>query len=78
MERVTGGTELMRYAVVIKKAEGKYSAQVPDLPGCVAMAASVAEAQKEIGAAVRLHLARLERDGLPAPEPTTVVEYVDA
>ena len=68
----------MRYAIVIKKAEGKYSAHVPDLPGCVAMAASIAEAQKEIGAAVRLHLAKLERDGLPAPEPTTVVEYVDA
>ena len=26
----------MRYAVVIEKAEGNYSAYVPDLPGCVA------------------------------------------
>jgi predicted RNase H-like HicB family nuclease len=25
----------MRYAVVIEKAEGNYSAYVPDLPGCV-------------------------------------------
>ena len=67
----------MRYAIVIKKAEGKYSAHVPDLPGCTAMATSLAEAQKEIRTVVRLHLARLERDGLPAPEPTTVVEYTD-
>ena len=28
----------MRYAVVIEKANGNYSAYVPDLPGCVASA----------------------------------------
>lgn len=28
----------MRYAIVIEKAEGNYSAYVPDLPGCVATA----------------------------------------
>ena len=27
------GTEMMRYAVVIEKAGGNYSAYVPDLPG---------------------------------------------
>ena len=26
----------MRYAVAIEKADGNYSAYVPDLPGCVA------------------------------------------
>jgi predicted RNase H-like HicB family nuclease len=31
----------MRYAVVIEKAEGNYSAYVPDLPGCVATGATV-------------------------------------
>ena len=35
----------MRYAVVIEKAEGNYSAYVPDLPGCVATGASVTEAE---------------------------------
>ncbi|MBV6486150.1 MAG: hypothetical protein GHHEDOFH_00075 [Pseudorhodoplanes sp.] len=29
----------MRYAVVIEKVEGNYSAYVPDLPGCVATGA---------------------------------------
>ena len=28
----------MRYAVVIEKADGNYSAYVPDPPGCVATA----------------------------------------
>lgn len=67
----------MSYAVVIKNAEGKYSAQVPDLPGCVATAASLAEVKQEIQAAIRLHLAKLERDGLPAPAATTMVELID-
>ena len=38
---------MMRYAVVIEKAEGNYSAYVPDLPGCIAAAATVAEAEAE-------------------------------
>jgi predicted RNase H-like HicB family nuclease len=32
----------MRYAVVIEKVGKRYSAHVPDLPGCVAAGASVA------------------------------------
>jgi hypothetical protein len=31
----------MRYAVVIEKADGNYSAYVPDLPGCVATGETV-------------------------------------
>jgi predicted RNase H-like HicB family nuclease len=33
----------MRYAVVIERAEGNYSAYVPDLPGCVTTGASLLE-----------------------------------
>jgi len=33
----------MRYAVVIKQAEGNYSAHVPDLPGRVAAGATAAD-----------------------------------
>ena len=32
----------MRYAIVIEKADGNYSAYVPDLPGCVATGDTVA------------------------------------
>lgn len=68
----------MPYAALIEKTEKGFTARVPDLPGCTATAGSLAEAKTEIRNAVRLHLAKLERDGLPAPEPSTVVEYVDA
>ena len=68
----------MRYAVVIEKAENKYSAYVPDLPGCVAAGATVEEVEREIKEAIRFHVDGLRQDGLPIPQPTAVCEYVDA
>jgi predicted RNase H-like HicB family nuclease len=67
----------MRYAIVIEKAEGNYSAYVPDLPGCVATGSSQAEAEVEIREAIEFHLAGLQEDGLPIPQPSSKVEYVD-
>jgi predicted RNase H-like HicB family nuclease len=68
----------MRYAVVIEKANSNYSAYVPDLPGCIATADTVAEVEVEIGEAIRLHLEGLLEDGLPVPQPTAIAEYVEA
>jgi predicted RNase H-like HicB family nuclease len=68
----------MRYAIVIEKAEGNYSAYVPDLPGCVATGGTVAEAENEIREAIRFHIDGLKEDGLPVPAPTSIAEYVEA
>jgi predicted RNase H-like HicB family nuclease len=68
----------MRYAVVIEKADSSYSAYVPDLPGCVATGATVAEAEREIKKAIRFHLASMHQDGVPIPQPSTVCAYVEA
>lgn len=67
----------MRYAVVIEKAKGNYSAYVPDLPGCIATGESPAATEKNILAAIRLHLEGLAADGLPIPEPTSICEYIE-
>lgn len=67
----------MRYAVVIEKAEGNYSAYVPDLPGCVATGKTVAEVEAEIREAIAFHVEGLREDGLPVPEPASRVEYVE-
>jgi predicted RNase H-like HicB family nuclease len=56
---------LMRYAVVIEKAEGNYSAYVPDLPGCIATGDTVAAVEQEIREAIRFHIDGLKADGLP-------------
>ncbi|MCR9122672.1 MAG: type II toxin-antitoxin system HicB family antitoxin [Phyllobacteriaceae bacterium] len=68
----------MKYAVVIEKAEGNYSAYVPDLPGCVATGATAREAEANIAVAIRLHLEGLKADGVEVPSPTSIVEYVAA
>jgi len=67
----------MRYAVVIEKAEGNYSAYVPDLPGCVATGESVKATEENIRAAIRFHIDGLREDHLPIPEPSAIAEYVD-
>jgi predicted RNase H-like HicB family nuclease len=69
---------MMCYAVVIEKADGNYSAYVPDLPGCVATAATVEAVEEEIRNAIRFHIDGLRADGLDVPEPTSIAEYVDA
>ena len=68
----------MRYAVVIEKGDKSYGAYVPDLPGCVAVAETADELQTLIREAIRFHLEGLRREGLPIPEPTTRLEYVEA
>ena len=67
----------MRYAIVIEKAEGNYSAYVPDLPGCVATGATVEETEAQIREAIEFHLVGLRADSLPVPEPSSQVEYVE-
>jgi len=67
----------MRYAIVIEKAEGNYSAYVPDLPGCIATGATVQEVESQIREAIEFHLEGLRDDGLPIPAPASRVEYVE-
>ena len=68
----------MRYAVVIEKTGTGYAAYVPDLPGCVATAATVAATEKEIGEAIKFHIEGLRDDGLPIPQSETKASYVEA
>ena len=68
----------MRYAIVIEKAERNYSAYAPDLPGCVATGETVAEVEREMHEAIRFHLDGMREDGIRLPEPTAIVDYVDA
>ncbi len=67
----------MRYAVVIEKADGNYSAYVPDLPGCVAAGDTVAAVEGEIREAIRFHIEGLLADGITVPQPTSIAEYVE-
>ena len=67
----------MRYAIVIEKAEGNYSAYVPDLPGCITTGGTIAEVELEIREAISFHLDGMREDGMLVPEPSSQVEYID-
>jgi predicted RNase H-like HicB family nuclease len=60
----------MNYPIVIEKAEGNYSAYVPDLPGCVAVGDNVQELIEQIEAAIAFHLETMIEDGDPIPAPS--------
>ncbi|HEY8300144.1 MAG TPA: type II toxin-antitoxin system HicB family antitoxin [Methyloceanibacter sp.] len=68
----------MRYAVVIEKANGNYSAYVPELPDCVATGKTVSVVEEEIRAAIRFHIEGLKADALDVPTPTSIADYVEA
>ncbi|WP_297324250.1 type II toxin-antitoxin system HicB family antitoxin [Nitrosomonas sp.] len=67
----------MHYAIVVEKAENNYSAYVPDLPGCIATGATIEEAEQEIRDAIELHIEGMIEDGLPVPQPTSIVPYAE-
>ena len=67
----------MRYAVVIESAGSNYSAYVPDLPGCVATGATLAETEAAIREAIEFHFDGLREDGSSIPPPSSTVEYVE-
>ncbi len=66
-----------RYGIVVEDAGTNLAAYVPDLPGCVATGRTKEEVEKLIREAIALHLAGMAEDGLPIPEPSSRVEYVE-
>ena len=68
----------MQYAIVIEKVpDSNYSAYVPDLPGCVSTGGTLEEVRNNVHEAIAFHLEGMREDGLPIPEPTTLVSYAD-
>jgi predicted RNase H-like HicB family nuclease len=68
----------MRYAMIIEKGKRNYSAYLPDLPGCIVTGESPEEVEQRMREAVEVHLRGMREDGLPIPEATSLVEYVEA
>jgi len=67
----------MSYAIVIEKAENNFSGYVPDLPGCIATGATVKETEAVLREAIEFHLAGLREDGVPIPQASSRVDYVE-
>ena len=72
--------EAMKYTIVIEKTPNNYASYVPDLPGCVATAATREELLEEIREAIEFHIEGLLQDGesIPGPQSTSEVVEVSA
>ncbi|MEW4570448.1 type II toxin-antitoxin system HicB family antitoxin [Tautonia sp. JC769] len=68
---------MRRFAIVIERADSNYAAYVPDLPGCVATGETAEEAERLLREAIELHVEGMREDGVPIPEPSSTVEYVE-
>lgn len=67
----------MKYLIVIEKTDTGYSAYSPDLPGCVAAAATLDEIQRTMREAVEFHLEGMRLEGYSLPQPRTQSAYVE-
>ena len=60
----------MEYVVIFEKGENSYGASVPDLPGCIAVAKTMAEVRGLIAEAIEFHIEGLREDGEVDAAPT--------
>ena len=67
----------MQYLVVVERGPNSFGANVPDLPGCVAVAETRDEVLTLIRDAIEFHIAGLREDGLEVPSPASSVEVVN-
>ena len=75
---MTLGSPGARRENVFKKTEENYSADAPDLPGCVATGPAPEETGEAMREAIRFHIEGLLEDGLAVPASQSRLAYVEA
>ena len=73
----TGRAEMSRYTVFFEPTATGYSAHVPDLPGCVAAAATLEETRDLMREAIEFHIEGMRINGDAVPEPTPHIEQIE-
>lgn len=65
------------YTVFFEPTATGYSAHVPDLPGCVAAAATLEETRELMREAIEFHIEGMRINGDAIPEPTPHIEQIE-
>lgn len=68
---------MKKYLVVFEKTKKRYSAYVPDLPGCITSGKTRNEIVMNIQKAIEFHIEGMIIDGEKIPEPTVDFGYVN-
>jgi predicted RNase H-like HicB family nuclease len=66
-----------RYLIVIEPSETGYAAFSPDVPGCIATAATRTEVEGRMQEALAFHLEGLRAEGLPLPTASADASWVE-
>ena len=66
-----------RYLIIVEKTATGYSAYSPDVPGCVAAAATRPEVEREMHDAIEFHIEGLRAAGEEIPTPTSEALYCE-
>ena len=75
--RSHGHGATLKYAVVYERTAHNYSAYVPDLPGCVSAAGTMAETRRLIRDAIKMHIEAMREAGEHVPQPGTSTELIE-
>ena len=67
---------MIKYLIIIEKADKNYSTYSPDLPGCIAAGKTKETAERNMKKAIEMHIRGLRRDNQPLPEPRSIAEYI--
>ena len=67
----------MKYLVLYGQTANGYSAHAPDLPGCIAAAATLEETRQLMKEAIEFHLEGMRLHGEQIPETRTIGEEVE-
>jgi predicted RNase H-like HicB family nuclease len=68
----------MKYAVIYETGPGGgFSAYAPDLPGCVAAAATLEQTRELMEAAIEFHIEGMRLHGEIVPQPSSLAEMVE-
>lgn len=68
---------MAQYTVIYERGEHNWSAYVPDLPGCIATAATREALAHLIREAIEFHVEGMRLHGDPVPDPTIEAGLVD-
>ena len=66
-----------RYLIIVEETPSGYSAYSPDVPGCVATAATVSEVKRDMRDAIEFHIEGLRAAGEEIPKPRSEASYCE-
>jgi predicted RNase H-like HicB family nuclease len=68
---------MTQYTVIYEPGQRNWSAYVPDLPGCIATAATREDLERLIREAIEFHVEGMKSHGEPVPEPAVQAGLVE-